>query len=157
MELKEKIINLAFSILLTFYLLMFLTNKLKTIIDIVFGIIAIFISYILLFSDKANLVTISHSIFVLYLLGISILSKNLNILIFNIIILIVTIITKIYFEECILYVKHPNNKAEEWCYGRGEWCINTFEKIRFLLGTPGAFEVMLIISIYRLYKLIRLK
>ena len=111
MELPEKIINIGFSILLTYYLLLFLTNQLKTISDIIFGIVAIIISYILLFSDNVLYKNISHKLFgAVYILGSTLLSKNPKILLINVIILITALTTRTYFDVCILYLKHDIEK-----------------------------------------------
>ena len=154
MELAEKIINLAFSILLTFYLLMFLTNKLKTITDIIFGIIAIGISCSLLFSKNIAYNTISHTLFAIYVICISLFSNNIKVLILNTIILIVTVATRIFFKRCILYLKHSVKKYKE------KYKNDFIKKLKYLsekflgLNIPfGMFEILLLVTIYRLYRL----
>ena len=155
MKLAEKIINLGFSILLTFYLLMFLTNKLKTITDIIFGIMAIGISCSLLFSKNIDYNTISHTLFAIYVMCISLFSNNIKVLILNTIILIFTVATRIFFKRCILYLKHSVRKYKKKYKNDGFIKKLKYLSEKFLgFNIPfGAYEILLLVTIYRLYRL----
>jgi len=108
-QIKEKVLNVCFSIFIIIIFSMKYFNKLTSILDNILAFIAIICSTIILISENSALLDIAHFLYCfVYFFLVSFFSNNKYLLVLNILMIIIVICSRYYFSSCILNTKQCN-------------------------------------------------
>ena len=105
----ELVIDITFSAFILFMIYFYFVRALKSTLDYILANLAIIISLIVLFIKNKNIVDIAHFLYtVVFLFIVTFISKNLYFLGLNILMLILILYSRKYYNECILGLEHDN-------------------------------------------------
>ena len=146
-ESVKLILNSSFICFLLIIIYFYYNNLIKDNVDKLASILAIIISLIQLVSKNIKILDISHFLFnIVYMFLVTFFSKNKYFLALNIIMLIITLITRYIYKICILNVKQ-NHK------GFFASINNKLKKYVKIWDFDYIFPLLLIINIYRFIKI----
>jgi hypothetical protein len=107
-------INIVFSILMLIIGIMLFLNVIRNKLDKYVAYILLLSSFCLVFSHNPNIIDFTHFSFMMCIYFVSLFSNNIHLLILNLIILIVIILSRKYFGQCILNKKQNKNNIFKW-------------------------------------------
>ena len=102
-------INVAFSILVLIASILLFFNVIRNKLDKYFLYILLLSSICIVLSHNPNIIDLTHFSFMMYVYFVSFFSNNINLLILNLVILIVMIFSRKYFNQCVLNKKQNKN------------------------------------------------
>lgn len=106
---SNNVITIAFSFLISIQIYFYTADILHTTLDYFVSILAIVISLLLLLFDNHKLIDIAHFLYCgIYLLVVTLFSQNIYLLALNVVMIIVIIASRIYYQVCIINKKQNN-------------------------------------------------
>lgn len=142
----DLVINITFLVFLVIMIYLNYANLLESKLDYGISILAIVISIILLLFKNISILDIAHFLYCgIYLFSVAFLSKNQYLLALNVVMLIVIIFTRYYFDGCLLNKKQKNS---------GFFVdLNVIvKKYLFFWNWDYLFPLLLVVSLGRLIK-----
>jgi len=118
-------------------------NLLETKLDFGISILAIAISITLLLFENIAMIDIAHFLYLGLIFYVSFLSKNQYLLSLNVVMLVLIIFTRYYFDGCLLLKKQKHSG----------FFYDLSEKYLFLCNADYLFSLQLVVSLGRLLKL----
>lgn len=103
---ERTFINISFSLLAFISSALLSTNSLLIVSDVILACILLVSSILILASQNNNINDFAHFLFVANIYLVSIFSSNAYLLVLNILILIVILLSRKYYGDCVLHKMH---------------------------------------------------
>ena len=146
-ESHNLVINITFFVFLVIMLFLNYNNFLESKLDFNLSILAIVISLMLLISKNNTVCDVAHFLYCfIYLFSVTFFSENLYLLALNVLMLTVIILTRYYFNGCLLSKKQNHS-------GFFVDLNDIVKKYLFFWNWDYLFPIIGIISLIRFLKL----